>query len=176
MKASLQRWHLNKNLDKVREEPRNSKWGGPKWGRSRPVCSGRPVCGCSGMGGRIPDDLKEAIGCWFMQDLMGHSGAFVFHFGCYEELVEGILIRQWHDVICFKRLILLVFREWIFNDLPDGQWLKSLCSLSALHIQQKKMGVVVFLKYSKGNTGHMSFILCTSSGKTRSYREACFIS
>lgn len=62
------------------------------------------------MGEKIADDLKEAIGCWFMQDLTGHSGAFLFHFGGDEKLPGGggILIRQWYDLICFKRLIQLV--------------------------------------------------------------------
>lgn len=72
------------------------------------------------MGGAIADDVKEAIGGWFMQDLKGHGGTCGFHFECDEKLQEGSESgRQGHNPICVsKGPLLLVFREWIFNELP----------------------------------------------------------
>lgn len=66
---------------------RNSTWEGPEEGAAQSVLEGQ--CAESRAGGAIAGDVKEATGCWFVGNLTGHSGVFVFHFGCDEKLLEG---------------------------------------------------------------------------------------
>lgn len=169
MNVFQQRWHLNKNLDRVREGTANET----PICRSSRLCSGRPVW-LEWSQGNNPRWSQRGY------RVLVHAGphrsqwSLCVSFWVWWEVTGGISIRQWHNPICFKRLTGCLENGYLMNSPMANGW--RLCSLGALHRQWKKVDVVVLLKCSKGNTRQMSFILCTSSGKTRSYREACFIS